>query len=185
MEPTAVAGSNLAIALMAVGRHDEARAILEDVLARGFDAFYVHLDAYHEAFLREDAEAMRRHAQSVSGRDGEEDFLIAAQADTEAFYGRFERARALSRRAVDSARRAGSLEMSAMWEAQAALREAEIGDAGRAREGAIAALDASDGRDVNGMAGFLLARIWDATPSREVAPPLRCDFSHPTHLQPL
>src|SRR5258708_32121955 len=115
MEPTAVAGSNLAITLMAVGRHDEARAILEDALARGFDAFYLHLDAYHEAFLREDAEAMRRHAQAVSGREGEEDFLIAAQADTEAFYGRFERARALSHRAVDSARRPGALGMSAGW----------------------------------------------------------------------
>ncbi|HET7731890.1 MAG TPA: winged helix-turn-helix domain-containing protein [Usitatibacter sp.] len=179
LEPTAVSGSNLAIAMMAVGRHVEARAILEDGLARGFNAFYLHLDAYHEAFLRGDTEAMRRHAEAVSGREGEEDFLLAAQADTEAFSGRFERARALSHRAIDSARRAGSLEMAAMWAGQAALREAEIGVARRAREGAIAALDLSAGRDVNGLAALALARAGELARSGELAQAL--DRDHPNH----
>jgi DNA-binding winged helix-turn-helix (wHTH) protein/tetratricopeptide (TPR) repeat protein len=179
MEPSAVSASNLAIALLAVGRHDEARAMLDDAFARGYEAFYLHLDAYQEAFLRRDAEAMRRHADAVAGREGEEDFLIGAQADTEACFGRFERSRALSRRAVESARHAGSLEMAAMWEAQAALREAEVGEAARAREGAVAALETFAGREVQGMAGLALARSGDVPRAMEIAASLEREY--PTH----
>ena len=179
MEPSAVSASNLAIALLAVGRHDDARAMLDDAFARGYEAFYLHLDAYQEAFLRRDAEAMRRHADAVAGREGEEDFLIGAQADTEACFGHFGRARALSRRAVESARHAGSLEMAAMWEAQAALREAEVGEAARAREGAVAALETFAGREVQGMAGLALARSGDVPRAMEIVASLEREY--PTH----
>jgi tetratricopeptide (TPR) repeat protein len=133
LEFTSIGVSNLAISLMAVGRHDEARATVEDALARGLDVFYLHLDAYQEAFLRGDTSTMKRHADAVAGKPTEEDYLLAAQADTEAFHGRHTRARELSARAVESARRAGASEMSAVWQAEAALREAEIGEHERAR----------------------------------------------------
>src|SRR5258708_31294068 len=144
--PQNVGCSNLAIALMAVGRHDEARALLEDAFARGLDAFYLHLDAYQEAFLRGDTVTMQRHARAVEGHEGEEDFLIAVQADTEAFFGRHDRARDLSRRAVESAKRAGALEMAATWAAEAAVREPEIGDPARPRTLALEALEIYAGR---------------------------------------
>jgi DNA-binding winged helix-turn-helix (wHTH) protein/tetratricopeptide (TPR) repeat protein len=178
LEATNVSTSNLAIALLANGRHEEARAILEDGFARGFDAFYLHLDAYQEAFLRGDSKAMQRHVDAVSGRAGEEDYLIATQADTEAFFGRHERARELSRRAVESARAAGVLEMAALWAAQAAMREAELGEADRARKGAEEALVIAGGRYVSCVAGYALARSGDGAAAHAIMESLEREHPH-------
>jgi len=178
LEAINISASNLAIALMASGRPDEARAILEDAFARGFDTFYLHLDAYQEAFLRGDAKAMQRHVDAVAGRAGEEDYLIATQADTEAFFGRHERARELSRRAVESARAAGVLEMAALWAAQAAMREAELGEAVRARKGAEEALGIAGGRYVNCVAGYALARAGEAAAARAIMESLEREHPH-------
>jgi DNA-binding winged helix-turn-helix (wHTH) protein/tetratricopeptide (TPR) repeat protein len=182
-EITVVVCSNLAIAQLALGRHDDARATLEMAFARGFDAFSLHLDAYQEAFLRADTEAMQRHVEAVLGREGEEDFLIAAQANTEAYHGRFVRARVLTRRAVESALRAQAAEMAAVWEAEAALREAEVGNHALAREGAAAALAISTGRRVNGMAGLAFARAGDAERALRTASDLARDFPQDTLVQ--
>jgi len=159
-EQDMISVSNLAICLFATGRHEEASAAIAGAFARGQDAFVLHLDAYHGAYLRGDEAAMRAHVEAVMGREAEEDFLIAAQADTEACHGRFRRARDLSRRAVESARRANSLEVAALWEAEAALREAEIGVHDLARAGGAAALELgpATGRTVQGMAALALAR---------------------------
>ena len=162
-EPTNVACSNLAIIQMALGRRDDARKTIEASFARGVDAYYLRLDAYQEAFLRRDDEAMRRHFDVVVGRAGEEDFLIAAQADTEAYFGRIDRARELSARAADSAMRADAAEISATWLAQAAMREAELGFDERAIALADSALERSDGRFVRCAAAYALARAGDRT----------------------
>src|SRR5258706_2939666 len=77
LEPQNVGCSNLAIALMAVGRHDEARALLEDAFSRGLDPFYLHLDAFPEAFLRGDTGAMPRPAPGLERHGGEEGVLIS------------------------------------------------------------------------------------------------------------
>ena len=160
---------NVAMSLLALGRHDEARASLEDAFVRGFDAPGLHLIAYHEAFLRGDAKAMQRHVDAVAGRGGDENYVIAAQADTEAFAGRHARARELTRRAVDSARKEGALEQAALLTAQAAVREAEIGETERARQGALAALEIKTGRYVFCWAAYALARCGDAAKASEVA----------------
>jgi DNA-binding winged helix-turn-helix (wHTH) protein/tetratricopeptide (TPR) repeat protein len=179
LEFNAPSASNLAIALMALGRHEEARATVEDALARGLDVFYLHLDAYQEAFLRGDSSTMKRHADAVAGRPTEEDYLLAAQADTEAFHGRHARARELSARAVESARRAGATEMSAVWQAEAALREAEIGEIERARDGAKAAFEAFKGRDVSCLVAYVLARCGETKDALRLAAEL--DRDHPQH----
>ena len=183
LEPNNISANNLALALGGVGRHDEARATLEDAFARGHDVFYLHLDAYLEAFLRDDASAMKRHVDAVAGRPWEEDYLIAAQADTEAFHGRHERARELSARAIASARDAGAIEMAAAWQVEAAWREAEIGETDRARDGARAAIEASPSRDVNCLAAFVLARCGDDAKARAVAGQLERDNPQHTAVQ--
>jgi DNA-binding winged helix-turn-helix (wHTH) protein/tetratricopeptide (TPR) repeat protein len=182
-EQTNILHSNLAIMYMALGRHDEARKTIESAFARGIDAYYLRLDAYQEAFLRGDDEAMRRHFDAVSGRQGEEDFLIAAQADTEAYFGRLERARELSARAAESALRAGVPETSALWLAQAALREAELGFAERAIEGADAALERSAGRQVRCIAAYALARAGDRTTVEQIVSGLDRECPEDTVVQ--
>lgn len=184
LEATSMAASNLALAQLALGRHDDASGTLERALAQGFDAFPLHLDAYHVAFLRGDAAGMQRHVDAILGRSGEEDFLIAAQADTEAFHGRFIRARVLSRRAAESARRAGALEMAVIWEAQAALREAEVGRIDLACAGAQSALTTmEESMQVVAVAGLVLARGGEVTRANELIAVLDRKLPHNTQVQ--
>jgi tetratricopeptide (TPR) repeat protein len=179
-DSTNVSTSNLAIALMAVGRHGDARSALKEGFARGYDTFYLHLDAYQEAFLRGDAETMRQHVAAVAGRGGEEDYLIAAEADTAAFHGQYARARDLTHRAIESARRADSAEMAASWAAEAALREAEVGERERALAGATFALETAPGRIVRGMVAFVYARAGDADRALRVGEALAREFPQDT-----
>src|ERR1035441_6975482 len=55
---------------------------------------------------------MKRQVALASGKPGE-DILLSFASDTEAFYGRLNGARELSRRAAESARRDGSMETAA------------------------------------------------------------------------
>ena len=182
-EPTNVAHSNLAIIQMALGRREDARRTIDAAFARGIDAYYLRLDAYLEAFLRRDDEAMRRHFDAVAGRPSEEDFLLAAQADTEAYFGRHERAREFSARAAASAMRADAVETSAIWLAQWAMREAELGFHQHAREQAEAALARSDGRIVRCVAAYALARAGDRTSVEAVTSKLDASFPEDTVIQ--
>jgi len=182
-ELTSIAHSNVAIILMALGRHGEARAVLESAFARGLDAYFLHLDAYQEAFLRGDTETMRAHFRAVEGRATEEDFLLAAQANTEAFNGHHDRARELSKRAAESALRAGATEMSGVWQAEAALREAELGNRERAKAGAISALETVKGRHVECIAAYALARAGDVAGATNIAADLDREWPNDTIVQ--
>ncbi len=102
-----------------------------------------------------------------------------AQSDTEAYYGRMSKARDFSRRAVDSAVRADAKETAAGWQINAALREAELGNAALARQGVAAALKLSDGRDVKIFSALALARTGDA--ARAVALAQEVEKGNPTN----
>ncbi len=183
MELSNITSSNYSIILMALGRHEDARKVLDAEFARGVDAYYLRLDAYQEAFLRGDDEAMRRHFDAVAGRQGEEDFLIAAQADTEAFHGRMDRSRDFTTRAVDSAMRAGAPEQAATWLAQSAIREVEMGFHERAIELADSALERSLGRYVRSIAAYALARAGDRTTVTQITAELDRDYPEDTAIQ--
>ena len=91
---------------------------------------------------------MERQLAWASGKPGTEDSCCPAQSDTEAYYGQLTKARDFSRRAVDSAVRADSKETAALWQVNAALREAEFGNAAAAKQGVCTALALAPGRDV-------------------------------------
>ena len=182
-ENSIITHSNHAIILMALGRYDDARRTIEAPLARGVDSYYLRLDAYQEAFLRGDDEAMRRHYDMVMGRQGEEDFLIASQAETEAYFGRLDRARELTERAAESALRAGTSETSATWLAVAAVREVETGFSERAMALGDRALNRSSGIYVRSIAGYALARAGDRTVADQIMRDLDRDRPHDTIVQ--
>jgi len=87
--------------------------------------------------------------------------MLTGHSDTQAYYGRLAQARDLSRRAVDSAERADAKETAAVWQANAALREAEFGNVAQAKEGVAKALALAPGRDVRVLAALTLARAGD------------------------
>jgi predicted Zn-dependent protease len=123
---------------------------------------------YGLAFLRGDTAEMDQHVAWAAGRPGEEDPMLSTQSDTEACYGRLARARDFSRRAVDAAVRADSKESGAIWQANAALREAEFGNAAAANQKVDAALTLAPGRDVRVLAAMTLARTGDTARAKKI-----------------
>src|SRR5436309_3259879 len=123
---------------------------------------------YDLDFLQADSAQMAQQLAWGSGKPGDEDILLSAQSDTEACYGRLTKARDFSRRAMDSAVRADSRETAALWQVNAALREAEFGDATPAKQGVTAALTLAPGRDVKMLAALALARVGDTSRAKAI-----------------
>jgi tetratricopeptide (TPR) repeat protein len=135
-----VSYGNLAQYFLSLNRFDDAQATFDQAAARKVDGGYLRLIRYELAFLRGDAMQMEQQLAWVAGKPGDEDLLLAAQSDTEAYYGRLAKARDFSRRARDSAVRADSRETAALWQVNAGLREAEFGNADEAKQHVASAL---------------------------------------------
>ena len=154
--------ANMGQIYLVLNRLDEAKAMFDQAQARKLEDVSLRLDMYYLAFLRGDSAQMQQQVAWGAGKPGNEDRMLSAQSDAEAFYGRLSKARVFSRRAVDSAVRADSKETAALWQVNAALREAELGDTASAKQGVTAALALSPGRDVRVVAALALARMGDA-----------------------
>ncbi|HUJ83511.1 MAG TPA: hypothetical protein VLW83_16615, partial [Candidatus Acidoferrales bacterium] len=184
LEPNAVNGyGNLAQNYLALNRPDDAKKAIEEAQGRHLDGDFLHWTIYQEAFLKGDAAEMERQVNWAAGKPGSEDQLLAFQSDTEAYYGRLVRARDFSRRAVDSATRNDSKETAALWQANAALREAEFGNTAAAKQGAAAALALAPGRDVKMFAALTLARIGETARAKAIVDELEKSYPSNTMLK--
>src|SRR5207244_7853176 len=96
---------------------------------------------YALAFLSGEARARAEQSAWFAGKPEYESFGLSIASDTEAYGGHLRRARELTQRAVDSAVRADSKEAGAIWQDNAALREAAFGNATEARQAAGEALN--------------------------------------------
>jgi serine/threonine protein kinase/tetratricopeptide (TPR) repeat protein len=161
LAPSVTDYTNIGLEYINLNQLDRAKATLDEALAHKLDGGGLRSIIYLLAFLRGDAAQMEQQLAWGSGKPGDEDALLSTQSDTEAYYGRMRKARDFSRRAVDSAKRADSKEAAALWQANAALREAELGNAAAAKQGAVTALALSEGRDVKLIAALALARAGD------------------------
>ena len=112
---------------------------------------------------------MAQMVAAAMGKPGMEDLLLAAQADTEGWYGRLKNARELTRRAMDSAQHNDAKETAAGYQAAAALREVESGNWERARADADAAVKLAPNRDVQAIAALALARAGDTRGAEKLA----------------
>jgi tetratricopeptide (TPR) repeat protein len=171
---------NLIGAYAALNRWEEAKATYQQALARKLDNVEVRGNEYGVAFIEGDVSEMARQVAWATGKPGVEDAFLASQADTEAFYGRLEKARNLSRRAVESSRRNDEKEIAAQWHLDAALREAEFGNLSEARQHAAAALALASTRDVQVLAGLTLAQAGDSAQARRIADELEKRFPRNT-----
>jgi len=183
LEPAAVGYQNLAEIQLALNRTEQVRATLEEAVARKMDSHLVHLALYQAAFLRGDQETMQQQLAWAAGRAGEEDWLLSAQSDTEAYFGRLAKAREFSRRAMDSALHADAKETAALWQVNAALREAEFGNGDSARRDSMAALALVSGRDVRSAAALSLARAGNAPEAKRLADSLNKNLPKDTVIQ--
>jgi eukaryotic-like serine/threonine-protein kinase len=184
LEPNdVVAYENLGQDLMALNRLVEAKATFEQALARKLDGGLLRWWMYYLAFVRGDSAQMEQQVTWGSGKPGDEDPLLSAQSDTEAYYGRLAKAQEFSRRAVDSAIRADSKETAALWQVNAALREAEFGDVTSAKRTVAAAMALAPGRDVKVLAALTRARSGDTGGAKALANELEKNFPSNTVLK--
>jgi serine/threonine protein kinase/tetratricopeptide (TPR) repeat protein len=178
---TAPVFENLAFDYLYLDRLDDAKGIVDQARAAKLDMSMLE-DLYQLAFLRDDSKEMERCVSAAAGRAGDEDALLSSQSDTEAFRGRLEKARELSRRAVVSALRAGAKETAAGWQVTTALREAEFGNAAEAKRQAAAALALASNRDVQVAAALALARAGKVDSARAMTDSLQRSFPVDTSL---
>jgi tetratricopeptide (TPR) repeat protein len=155
---------------------EEAKNTFDQALAHNIDGAGLRQYIYFLAFLHGDGAQMRQQVSWAAGKPGEEDLLLSTESDTEAYYGRLDKARDFSRQAVESALRADSKEIAGLWKANAALRDAELGETSSARREAKAALGLSSGRDVKTVAALTLSRIGDASQAKVLTEELQRDY---------
>src|SRR5207237_7870945 len=132
--------ANLVAIYTNLNRLDDARATFQKMLESKRDYPDAHVYLHGVAAAQSDAAEMLKQVAWAKGKVGIEDILLARQADTEAFYVRLGEAREFSRRAIESAQRAGKRGTVALWQINEASREAEFGNWQAARRGAAAAL---------------------------------------------
>jgi serine/threonine protein kinase/predicted Zn-dependent protease len=175
---SAIGYGNLANTCRMMDRLDEARAAIDASLAHKLDRALLHFNMYFLAFLHRDAAAMQREVAWSIGKPGAEYGMLENQADTEAYYGRLQKAREFYKRAVESAKRNDNKEGAALVLLDAAGTEADFGNIDQGRRGAAAALALAPGRDVQVNAAVILAQAGDAHQAEKLANKL--DSDHPT-----
>ncbi len=184
LEPNRVfTHTNLAEVYLFLNRTEEAREALERVQAMKLDSPELLGLLYELAFLRGDVAGMEQQMKAAIGQPGTEEQMLAAAADTEAYHGRLHKARELTHRAIESARRNGDEETAAGYEIVAALREGEFGNAELAQQETGVALAMASGREVKTLAALTLARAAAGKRSLALADDLNRRYPLDTLLQ--
>ncbi|PYX05110.1 MAG: hypothetical protein DMG88_22545, partial [Acidobacteria bacterium] len=176
---------DLANSLLALQRFDEARQIIQQAQARKLDDVILRNALYALAFLASDSRAMSEQQQWFAGKP-EENFGLSLASDTEAYAGHLGKVRELTKRAVDSAIRADSKETGAIWQENAALREAAFGNATEARQAAAEGLKLvppSQGVEVEAALAFAMAG--DTARAESLVQDLNKQFPLDTQMQSL
>jgi tetratricopeptide (TPR) repeat protein len=183
LEPTINSYGNLATTYINVNRLKDARRILLEAQQKGFDDLFIRANLYSLAFLSGDTAEMERDVAWAAGRPSEEDQMLNLHADTQAYYGRLDKARDLARRASDSAVRSDAKETGAQWLVYQALREAELGNVTAARQEVARALALAPGRDVKVLAALALARTGETAQSKTLLDALQKSEPTNTYLK--
>jgi Flp pilus assembly protein TadD len=175
--------ANLVGAYLTVGRFDEARATAQEAQTHNLDNPFIHVNLYLIDFLQHNAAGMDHEAATLMGKTGLEDVVIENESDTAAYAGQFAKARELTQRASDSAQRADEKETAAGYQAEAALREALVGNTSLARQQAHIALALSTGKDVQAISAVTLAFAGEGSQSTRLADDLGTRFPEDTIVQ--
>jgi eukaryotic-like serine/threonine-protein kinase len=166
-----------------VNRLDEARTTVQEAQAHNLDNAQIHSFLYIIDFLQHDAAGMEREAATLMGKPGFEDAMLYGESDTAAYGGQFAKAQELTRRASESAQRADEKETAAAYVAEAAVREALVGNMSQAKQGAKGARALSTGRDVDALSAIALALAGDSAQATRLASDLAKRFPEDTIVQ--
>jgi DNA-binding winged helix-turn-helix (wHTH) protein/tetratricopeptide (TPR) repeat protein len=175
--------TNLCFGYIDLNRLDEAEAALKQAEERKLESEGLLGARYRLAFLKGDTAQMAHTVSAAMGKAGTEDVLLDAQANTEAWHGRWKDARQLTRHAMSSAEQNDARETAAWYEAQAALGEVESGMREEARSDASAAIKLASNRDVLERVALALALTGDTATAEKLAAELDRTFPLDTLVQ--
>jgi eukaryotic-like serine/threonine-protein kinase len=177
---------SLSDSLMVLNRLDESRKPLDDAVARKLDDDGIHLQFYEIDFLQGDTKGMVEQLSWFDGKPDLEHERWAFQSDTEAYSGHLQKARELTKRAVDAALRTDNKESAAFWQENGAIREAEFGNSAEARQNASASLNlGSADRPIAEEAALAFAMAGDAAHAESTAQSLAKRFPLDTLVKSL
>ncbi len=166
---SATSYGNLAVSQMAIGRTVDAEATLSEAAKKELQTDYLLQVNYWSAFLRGDTPAMK-HLLSLSPEiPGAHSLLLGEEADSEAYFGHFEKADRFSRAAATSMENEGAKEAAGLFLAQAAIREAEVGNSAKADELIGQALARTQDQSVTILSAFVSARTGKVEKARAIA----------------
>jgi tetratricopeptide (TPR) repeat protein len=168
---------------VSLNRLDEAYTLYKQAEARGLVTEGSARSRYLLAFLKGDEAQMAQFASSTVGKPFDEDGMLAAQADTAAWFGKLKDARDLTRQAIDSAHRNDVQETAAAYQAEIALFETDSGNRQQGRADAGAAMKLAPTRNVRPMAALALARSGDTATAEKLANEVDKSFPRGTLVQ--
>jgi tetratricopeptide (TPR) repeat protein len=174
---------NLTETYVLLDRLNDAKNTFHEAVVHKLDELFLRQTMYIVGFLEQDAQNMQEQVAWAMHKPGAEDLLLSTESDTEAYFGRLEKAREFSQLAVDSAQHNDAKETAALWEGNGAVREAQFGNVSGARQHALRALGLTPGRDVRVLAALALARAGDMSQARKLADQLNADFPLATQIQ--
>ena len=179
-------GNNLVNVMYAdqwLNRVAEAKSTLQDARTHNVDSPWVALVVYMLDFLQHDSVGMEQQASAAMGIPGVEDQMLFLESETAACGGEFTKARELTRRAVDSARRAQEKETAAEYLGHNAVREAIVGSSAVAKEDAQSAVAEINGKNAEGFSAIAFALTGDAASANRLIDDLGKRFSQDTIVQ--
>jgi len=175
--------TNFTLALQQI---DQARQFIREMQAKKMDNFAMHYTSYAIAFFDHNDAAMADEQQWIAARPELLTFGLALATDTEAYYGRLNKARELNQRAVDAAIKSDNKENGAVWQLNAAIQEAAYGNTAEARQAASAALKlAANSQAAQVEAALAFAMAGDNLHAQSLAQDLNKRFPLDTQMQSL
>jgi tetratricopeptide (TPR) repeat protein len=166
-----------------LGRLDQAKTAAEQSRAKKLTSPWYPLILYVVDFLQNSPAGMAQQAAATVGIPGVEDQMFFVESETAADHGQFGQARDLTRRAVDSARRAQEGETAAEYEGHNAVREGLVGLADVASKDAQSAISSIKGKHGEGFSAIAFALAGDTADANRAIEDLTKRFPQNTAVQ--
>ncbi len=183
-DPGNVVGySNLMFAYVMLNRLDEAKATIQEAQAHNLDSLQLHLGLYQISFLQQDTAGMESTAALLISKPGGSPFALSFESDTAAYRGQMSQARELTRRAVDDVQHGGNNSRAAAFLAQAALREALVGNLDLAKRQAEEARSLSDIKYIQGLVAITFGLAGDSAKATQLADDLAQRYPESTSIR--
>lgn len=174
---------NLATGQYCLDRFSEAERAMQGAYEHHLDAHIFSVIRYNIAAIQGNDGEMGRLVSASKGHPIVEHWLAHEEALALARSGRLRAAREASSRAVELALQEGKRESAASYLAASAVWEAMSGNSGEGRKRAAAALELSNGRDVQYAAAFALALLGEASRAEVLADDLEKRFPEDTFVK--